>query len=98
MSKYLKEGEQTPFGYGFVAHRYDMLATEVAVLPLNYIIRFIRNWQMKSYKQMTREELKQLKKVQAIVSYEVAIAVMKEKKKNMDWFKKVLSDNKETIQ
>ena len=67
MSKYLKEGESTPFGYGFVTHRYDMLAREVAPLPLNYLIRFIRWWQMKSYRQMTRDELRQLKKVQAII-------------------------------
>ena len=94
MSKYLKEGEAIPFGYGFVAHRYDMLAIEVSVLPINYLIRAVRWWQMKSYRKMTRDELRQLRKVQAIVLE----AKEEEHRKDMKWFMEVLAtaptDNK----
>lgn len=83
MSKYLKKGEAAPFGYGFVAHRYDMLATEIAPLPINYLIRFVRRWQMKSYHKMTRDELRQLKKVQAIVIE----AKAEQQRQDMKWFK-----------
>jgi len=84
MSRYLKEGETVPFGYGFVCHRFDMLATEVAPLPMNYLIRFVRRWQMKSWLKMTRDELRQLDKVQAIVLE----AEAKQHIKDMDWFKR----------
>lgn len=94
MGKYLKEGEAVPFGYGFVAHRYDMLAIEVAPLPVNYLIRVIRWWQMKSYRSMTRDELRQLKKVKAIVYEAEAMQHIKD----MSWFKEQVAtpnNNKE---
>lgn len=67
MSKYLKEGEAVPFGYGFVSHRLDMLATEVAPVPLNIFIRLIRWLQFKSFRQMTREEIKTSNKINALL-------------------------------
>jgi hypothetical protein len=87
MSRYLKEGEACPFGYGFVAHRYDMLAIEVAPLPLNYLIRLVRGWHRKSYRSMTRDELRQLKKVRAIVLE----AEARQHSKDLDWFKRQMT-------
>lgn len=63
----LKEGEAVPFGYGFVRHRWDYLGTEVAPMPLNWIIRAVTWLQQKSYRQMTRDEVRQLDKVKALM-------------------------------
>lgn len=79
--KILKEGEAAPFGYGFVRHRIDYLGKEVAPLPLNYLIRWIYSWQQKSYVSMTREELRALKAVRALMIE----AEEKGNKKGREW-------------
>lgn len=75
----LKEGEAVPFGYGLVRHRPECIGTEVAMMPLNWLKRSFHWAVQKSYHPMTRDELKTLKAVKALMIEAEA------KGRNMGW-------------
>lgn len=63
----LKEGEAVKFGWGFVRYRPEMIMAEVAPMPLNWILRFVYWAMRKSHHPMTRDELRTLHSVQALM-------------------------------
>lgn len=51
------EGEQRPFGYGFVTYDFMRDGIQVAPMPINWIIRFIDWAARKSNRRLTVVEL-----------------------------------------
>jgi hypothetical protein len=67
MSRYVREGERAPLGYGLVGWRPEYLGAEIAPMPWNWIKRFIYWATIKSRYPMTRDELRTQKAVRALM-------------------------------
>lgn len=66
LSVIVTEDQAVPFGYGFVRNRFDYYGEEVAIMPLNWLIRFIYYLQRKSYVIPSEKELKAMKHVREL--------------------------------